>query len=168
MRSGEHLVSHFRDFDGAFYRRGLCRLRCGMVGVCFLVWCLGGQPSAPLEAVTLMHDVRGEARTERMASYEFRWAVGGVVQQPSRDAAFGGVLPMRIRMFDGRLSLDGGVVLASARVPAHGTAANFMTRAQLHVIGRFAVTYWHWSNASLGKQNPGADLVGVSVRLRPH
>ena len=138
-----------------------------MVGVCFLVWCLG-QPSVPFERVTFMHDIRGETRTERLASYEFRWAIGGLVQQRSRDAAFGGVLPLGIRMFNGRLSLDGGVVVASARVPGNGTAANFMTRAQLHVTSRFAITYWHWSNASLGESNPGADLVGASVRLRSH
>jgi Lipid A 3-O-deacylase (PagL) len=138
-----------------------------MFGVCLLAWCLG-QPSVPFERVTFMHDIRGETRTERIASYEFGWTVGGVVQQGSQDAAFGGVLPLGIRMFNGRLSLDGGVVLASAKVPGNGTAANFMTRAQLHVTSRFAVTYWHWSNASLGDSNPGADLVGASVRLRSH
>jgi Lipid A 3-O-deacylase (PagL) len=138
-----------------------------MMGVCFLVWCLG-QRAAPLERITFTHDIRNETRTERLASYEFHWAIGGVVQQQSRDAAFGGVLPLGISMFHGRLSLDGGVVLASARVPAHGTAANFMTRAQVHVTRRLAITYWHWSNASLADSNPGADFVGASVRLRSH
>jgi hypothetical protein len=145
----------------------LASLGRGMIGVCFLVWCLG-QPSVPFERVTFMHDIRGETRTERVASYEFRRTIGGLVQQRSRDAAFGGVLPLGISMFNGRLSLDGGVVLASARVPGNGTAANFMTRAQLHIASRFAITYWHWSNASLGDSNPGADLVGASVRLRSH
>ena len=75
---------------------------------------------------------------------------------------------MGIRLFNGRVSLEGGAVVASARVPANGTAANFMARAQLHVTSRFAITYWHWSNAHLGDKNPGADLVGASVRLRSH
>jgi Lipid A 3-O-deacylase (PagL) len=79
-----------------------------------------------------------------------------------------GALPVGIRLFNGRLSLEGGAVLASARVPANGTAANFMARAQLHVTSRIAITYWHWSNAHLGDKNPGADLVGASVRLRSH
>jgi hypothetical protein len=122
----------------------------------------------PFEYITFMHDTRGETRTERLASYEWRWTIGGLVQQHSRHAAFGGVLPLGIRISDGRLSLDGGVVLASARVPGNGTAANFMTRAQLHVTSRFAITYWHRSNASVGNSNPGAELVGASVRLRSH
>jgi hypothetical protein len=50
-----------------------------MVGVCPLVWCLG-QPSVPVEHVTFMHDIRGDTRTERLASYGFRWTIGGVVQ----------------------------------------------------------------------------------------
>jgi Lipid A 3-O-deacylase (PagL) len=145
----------------------LAPVRRGMMAVCFLVWCLG-QPSAPSERITFTHDIRGETRTERVASYEFRWTIGGFVQQHSRDAAFGGVLPLGIRMFDGHLLLDGGVVLASARVPGNGTAANFMTRAQLQVTRRFAITYWHWSNASLADSNPGAEFVGASVRLRSH
>jgi hypothetical protein len=136
-----------------------------MVSVCLLVWCLG-QRGAPFERITFTHDIRSETRTERVASYEFHWAIGGIVQQRSRDAAFGGVLPLRIRILHGRLSLDGGVVLASTSVPAHGTPANFMTRAQVHVTRRLAVTYWHWSNASLADRNPGADFVGASVRLR--
>lgn len=138
-----------------------------MVGVCLLVWCLG-QPAAPSERITFTNDIRGGTRNERVASYEFRWAIGGFVQQPSHNAVFGGVLPLAIRLFDGRLSLDGGVILASARVPAHGTAGNFMTRVQLQVTSRIALTYWHWSNASLSDRNPGADFVGASVRLRSH
>jgi hypothetical protein len=35
-----------------------------------------------------------------------------------------------------------------------------------HVSTRFAVTYWHWSNAGLSSSNPGVDAVGASVRLR--
>ena len=33
-------------------------------------------------------------------------------------------------------------------------AANFMTRAQVHVTRRLAITYWHWSNVSLADRNP--------------
>jgi hypothetical protein len=65
----------------------MTRARCrgGTLGVCFLVWCLG-QPAAPFERITVTRDIRGETRTERVASYEFRRAIGGFVQQPSHNS----------------------------------------------------------------------------------
>jgi hypothetical protein len=137
-----------------------------MFGVCFLVLCLGQGPETP-ERLTFSHDIRGETRTERIFSYERRWVIAGIVQQQgSPDAAFGGALPLRLNVFNGHVTLDAGVIVATADVPGTGTPANFMTRAQFHLSKRFAVTYWHWSNAGLSSRNPGVDVLGASVRLR--
>ena len=136
-----------------------------MFGVCFLVLCLGQSPQTS-ERVTFSHDIRGETRTERIFSYERRWLIAGFVQQGSPDAAFGGALPLRLNLFNGHVTLDAGVIVATADVPGTGTWANFMTRAQFHLSKRFAITYWHWSNGSLSDRNPGTDLLGASVRLR--
>jgi hypothetical protein len=75
-------------------------------------------------------------------------------------------LPLRINVLHGHLSIEGGAVLASAAVPRTGTHANFMERVQLRLTNWLALTYWHWSNASLGRRNPGVDALGVSVRFR--
>ena len=136
-----------------------------MFGVCFLVVCLGQSPQAP-ERLTFTHDIRGETRTERIYSYERRGVIAGFVQQGSTDAAFAGALPLRLTVFNGHVTMDGGVVVATANVPGTGTRANFMLRAQFHLSKRFAVTYWHWSNAHLSDRNPGVDVVGASVRLK--
>ena len=79
---------------------------------------------------------------------------------------FGGVLPLNIRLLGDRLTFTGGVVLASNRVPSAGTHANFMARLQLELTDRFALTYWHWSNAHLGRNNPSVDSIGVTMRVR--
>jgi hypothetical protein len=136
-----------------------------MLGVCFLLWCMGQGP-ATAERVSATNDIRDNTRTERIVAYERSWLIGGFVHQNSPDALFGGALPLNITAFHGRLSIDGGGVIASARVPISGTQANFMTRLQLHLTNRFALTYWHWSNAHISDSNPGMDAVGVSVRLR--
>ena len=57
-------------------------------------------------------------------------------------------------------------MLASDTVPAAGTHANFMARLQIELTDRFALTYWHWSNAHLGRHNPSVDSLGVTMRLR--
>ena len=136
-----------------------------MFGVCFLVLCLGQSPQTP-ERLGFSHDVRGETRTERIFSYERRWVIAGIVQQESPDAVFVGALPLRLSVFNGHVTLDGGVIVATANVPGTGTWANFTARAQVHLSKRFAVTYWHWSNGHLGTRNPGVDVLGASVRLR--
>jgi len=136
-----------------------------MFGVCFLVLCLGQSPQMS-ERLAFSHDIRGETRTERIFSYERRWVIAGIVQQASPDAAFAGALPLRLNVFNGLVTLDGGVIVATANVPGTGTWANFTARAQFHLSKRFAVTYWHWSNGSLGTRNPGVDVLGASVRLR--
>ncbi len=136
-----------------------------MFGVCFLVLCLGQSPQTP-DRLTFSHDVRGATRTERIFSYEHRWVIAGFVQQGSPDAAFGGALPLRLNVFNGHVTLDAGVIVASADVPGTGTQANFMTRAQFHLSRRVAVTYWHWSNGGLSSRNPGVDLFGASLQLR--
>lgn len=139
-----------------------------MLATCFLLWCLGQSPQS-VERVTFVHDVRNAARTERIFAYERRWIVAGfVLQEDSDDAVFGGALPLNVTLFHGRLSMDGGVIVASADVPGSGTQANFMARAQFHVTDRLAITYWHWSNGNLGHSNPGVDSLGASVRLRLH
>lgn len=137
-----------------------------MFGVCFLLVCLSQSPQTS-ERLTFSHDIRGETRTERIFSYERRWLIAGFVQQQGApDAPFGGALPLRLSAFNGHVTLDGGVIVATANVPGTGTRANFMTRAQFHLSRRFAVTYWHWSNAGLSSRNPGVDVLGASVRLR--
>jgi hypothetical protein len=114
-----------------------------MLATCFLLWCLGQSPH-PVQQVTFTHDVRNAARTERIFAYERRWLVAGLVlQEDSRDAVFGGALPLNVTLLHGRLSMDGGVVVASNDVPGRGTQANFMARAQFHLTDRLAVTYWH-------------------------
>jgi hypothetical protein len=55
------------------------------------------------------------------------------MQEHARDAIFAGVLPLDVALFHGRLSMDGGILIASADVPGTGTQANFMTRAQFHI-----------------------------------
>ena len=137
-----------------------------MIGSCLLMWCLG--QIAPLsERVTFMHDVRGSYVTEEMFAYEVPWALAGFVHQSGEtDAVFGGVLPVKVTVLNGYLSIEAGAIVASAAVPRTGTHANFMERAQLRLTNWLALTYWHWSNASLGRKNPGVDAVGVTVRLR--
>jgi Lipid A 3-O-deacylase (PagL) len=137
-----------------------------MFGVCLLVVCLGQRPLAS-ERLTFSHDVRGETRTERIVSYERRWVIAGFVQQQGApDAAFGGALPLHVNFFNGYITLDGGVIVATADVPGTGTRGNFMTRVQFQLSKRVAVTYWHWSNAGLSDRNPEVDVLGASVRLR--
>jgi hypothetical protein len=41
-----------------------------------------------------------------------------------------------------------------------------MARLQLQLTHRFAVTYWHWSNAHLGQHNPSVVSIGVTMRVR--
>jgi hypothetical protein len=136
-----------------------------MASACLLMWRLG-QSMAPSQGLTFMHDVRDGRVTERMFAYEVPWAIAGFVEQTgTSDAIFGGVLPLRINVLHGHLSIEGGAVLASAAVPRTGTDANFMERAQLRLTSRLAFAYWHWSNASLGRKNPGVDAVDVTVRL---
>ena len=69
-------------------------------------------------------------------------------------------------MLGDRLTFTGGVVVASKTVPLAGTHANFMARFQVPLTDRFALTYWHWSNAYLGQHNPGVDSIGVTLRVR--
>ena len=137
-----------------------------MFSACLLVWCLG-QSIAPADRATFASDVRHSNRNERIFGYEMSWLVAGaVVQDTAPDAVFAGVLPLSIRLLGDRLMFTGGVVLASDRVPAAGTHANFMARLQLELTDRFALTYWHWSNGHLGRHNPSVDSVGVTMRLR--
>jgi hypothetical protein len=137
-----------------------------MISACLLLWCLG-QPIAPADRATLATDVRHSNRTERLFGYELSWLVAGAVMQTTApDAVFAGVLPLNIRLLGDRLMFTGGAVLASDTVPAAGTHANFMARLQLELTDRFALTYWHWSNAHLGRHNPSVDSVGVTMRLR--
>jgi hypothetical protein len=98
-----------------------------MLGVCFLLWCVGQSPATG-ERVSATNDIRDSTRTERIVAYERSWLIGGFVHQNSPDGLFGGALPLNITAFHGRLSIDGGGVIASARVPISGTQANFMAR----------------------------------------
>jgi Lipid A 3-O-deacylase (PagL) len=137
-----------------------------MLGACLLMWCLG-QGAAPSERMTLMHDIHGGSRAERTVAYEFPWVIAGFIEQTeARNALFGGVLPVRLNVFNGYFSIESGAIVASAPVPGVGTRGNFMTRFQLRLTERLAVTYTHWSNASLGDRNPGVNSLGVSVRVR--
>lgn len=137
-----------------------------MMGICLLVWCLG-QGVTSAERITVTNDFRDPSRSERIFAYEFGSIVGGVVTQATAaDAVFGGWLPVQINFGHGRLVVEGGAIVASATVPAAGTHANFMARAQLRVTDRIALVYWHWSNGELGQRNPAVDSVGVTVRLR--
>ena len=116
-----------------------------------------------------MHDVHDGDRAERTFAYEFPWVIAGFIEQrTARNAVFGGVLPVRLNAFNGYLSIESGAIVASAPVPSVGTHGNFMTRVQLRLTERLAVTYTHWSNASLGDRNPGVNSLGVSVRVRTH
>lgn len=140
-----------------------------MAGIWFLVWCLGqGVPST--EGVTFTNGMRDPSRSERIFAYEFGSIVGGVVTQTTAaDGVFVGLLPLQLNLRRGRLVIEGGAIVASATVPAAGTHANFMARAQLRVTDRVAIVYWHWSNGELGDRNPAVDSLGVTVRLRqPH
>ena len=137
-----------------------------MLSACFVLWCLG-QSIAPAERATFASDVRHSDRDERIVGYEMSWLVAGAVMQSTApDAVFAGVLPLNIRSLGDRMLFTGGVVVASDRVPAAGTHANFMARLQLELTDRFALTYWHWSNAHLGANNPSVDSIGVTMRLR--
>lgn len=137
------------------------------MGICLFVWCLG-QGVVSAERVTVTSGIRYPARSERIFAYEFGSIVGGLVTQTTTtDAVFGGVLPLQINIPRGRLVIEGGIIVASATVPAGGgTHANFMARAQFRVTDRVAIVYWHWSNAEIGERNPALDSLGVTVRLR--
>jgi hypothetical protein len=127
-----------------------------MISACLLLWCLG-QPIAPADRATFATDVRHSNRTERIFGYELSWLVAGAVMQTTApDAVFAGVLPLNIRLLGDRFMFTGGAVLASDTVPAAGTHANFPARLQLELTDRFALTYWHWSNAHLGRHNPSS------------
>lgn len=137
-----------------------------MMGVCFLVWCLG-QGVPPAEGVTFTHDIRDSNRTERILVYESGAIVGGIVMQAATaDAMFAGLLPAQINIGRGRLLVEGGGMIASHDVPAAGTRANFIARANLRVTDRLAIVYWHFSNGELGDRNPAVDSVGITVKLR--
>lgn len=137
-----------------------------MFSACLLVWCLG-QSIAPSEGATFATDVRHSDRTERIYGYEMSWLVAGaVVQSTATEAVFAGALPVNVRLLGDRFTFAGGAVVASTRVPSRGTHANFMARLQLQLTDRFALTYWHWSNAHLGRHNPSVDSLGVTMRLR--
>ena len=137
-----------------------------MLSACILLWCTG-QSIAPGDRVTFTNDMMHNKRTERILAYEMSWLVGGVVAQtPAEDAVVAGVLPLNIRLLGDRLTFTGGAVVASKTVPLAGTRANFMARLQLPLTDRFALTYWHWSNAYLGQHNPSVDSIGVTLRVR--
>ncbi len=136
-----------------------------MMGACLLVWCLG-QAAMPAERITFTHEMLDRPTTERMVAYELPWIIAGFVQQTgTHNAMFGGVLPLTVDLFNGHLSLDGGVIVATKTVPRDGTHANFMTVARVPLTNRLAITYWHWSNANIGN-NPSVNALGVSLRLR--
>jgi Lipid A 3-O-deacylase (PagL) len=136
-----------------------------VLAVCFLLWCAGQQP-APAERVSFANDFRHSGRSERIIGYERNFFVFGAVEQTTAEnGVFAGALPLNIQFFPG-FSFAGGVIVASTPVPQMGTNANFMARLQLDVTRRFSVTYWHWSNAHLGRQNPSVDSIGVTMRLR--
>jgi hypothetical protein len=135
-----------------------------MGAVCVFLLCLG-HATAAFERVTLAHDVLNRATTERVVAYERRWMVAGFVDQlHAPNAVFGGVLPLRLSMK--RLTVEGGAVVASERVPVSGTRANFMALLQVGISRRITFTYWHWSNAHLGTWNPSVDAIGLSIRFR--
>jgi hypothetical protein len=98
---------------------------------------------------------------------EFPWLVAGFVQQnTTRNAVFGGVVPLTITLFKGAVSLEGGAILASADVPRNGTQFNYMAAARVRLTNRVALAYWHWSNTNVTGSNPSVNAFGVSVRLR--
>jgi hypothetical protein len=137
-----------------------------MLGICFLAFCLGQGSPEPSGRATFTHDIRNPSRTEQIVAYDNRWVVAGFVHQSAGDdAAFIGTLPLTVSMLGGRLSFDGGAILASSTVPRAGTHANFMARVQLRVTNRLDLAYWHWSNGNLGDHNPSVDAVGLSVRM---
>jgi Lipid A 3-O-deacylase (PagL) len=136
-----------------------------MITACMLLWCIG-QSIEPSDRVTFTNDMWHTNRTERILAYEMSWLVGGVVAQTTaEDAVFAGALPLNIRLLGDRLTFTGGAVIASTTVPFAGTHANFTARLQLPLTDRFALTYWHWSNAYLGQHNPSVDSIGVTVRV---
>lgn len=137
-----------------------------MLGICLLAWCLGQDRPAPSGHVTFTQDIRNRTRTEQIVAYDNPWVVAGFVHQSAGDeAAFVGTLPLTVTVFDGRLSFDGGAILASSTVPRSGTHANFMARMQLRLTDRLGLVYWHWSNGNIGEHNPSVDAVGISVRM---
>jgi Lipid A 3-O-deacylase (PagL) len=137
-----------------------------MMTACLLVWCLGG-PIERDHRVTFANDVRHSDRTERIFAYEFPWVVVGAVGQTTeRNAVFAGALPLNIQTFRGHLMFAGGMIAASAAVPADGTHANFVARVHIRIIDRVSVAYWHFSNGNLGRRNPSVDSLGVTIQLR--
>ena len=137
-----------------------------MLGICLLAWCLGqGSPEVSGHA-TFTHDIRNPRRTEQIFAYDNQWVVAGFVHQSAGDdAAFVGTLPLTMTTLGGRLSFEGGAILASSTVPRAGTHANFMARIQLRLTDRLGLAYWHWSNGNIGEHNPSVDAVGISVRM---
>jgi hypothetical protein len=137
-----------------------------MFAACLLIWCLGDRIDTP-QGFTFANDIRDNGRTERIVAYESQWLVlGGVEQTTERNAVFAGSLPLKINLFGNRLMIAGGAIAASASVPGAGTHANFLARAQIRILDRVSIAYWHFSNGNLGKRNPSVDSVGVTVQLR--
>ena len=137
-----------------------------MISACFLLWCLG-QSIAPADRASFASDVRHTDRTEQICPTRCPgWSPGLSRNRRRRCGVWRRPPELNIRLLGDRLMFTGGAVLASDTVPAAGTHANFMARLQLELTDRFALTYWHWSNAHLGRHNPSVDSIGVTMRLR--
>ncbi len=133
------------------------------MGVCVLVWCLG-QLSPSGGQVVLAHDIL--TSEDNVFAYELPWLVAGFVQQvDAENAVFGGVVPLKIDLFDHYLSLEGGALVASVPVPPKDTRGKFMAGARVRLSDRIGLMYWHWSNAALGGLHLSVNAVGLSIKV---
>jgi hypothetical protein len=130
-----------------------------MAPLCFAAWCLFGAPVPHETRVVVAQDAYAtDEQTDRLALVEAQGAFVGVVDGNGQ-AAIAGLWPLRVRYR--RLHVDGGVSLATRPVPVRGTHANWIARAEVRVVSRLTVAWFHLSNAQGGGRNPSIDALAV-------
>lgn len=139
-----------------------------MLHLCFVMWCLGADARPDHIRLMTTQDVYHNAGVEnRLVAVEGHWLIGGYIQEPdSRDAAFVGTIPLRVRLHS-RVSFDGGAIVGTGEMPRRGTLVNWLARVQVRLTDVVAFEILHVSNGGPRNiANPAIDSIGVSIRLK--
>jgi hypothetical protein len=139
-----------------------------MLNLCFMMWCLGAEARPDHIRLMTTQDVYHNAGiVNRLVAMEGYWLIGGYIHEPdSRDAAFVGTIPLRVRLHP-RVSFDGGAIVGTGEMPRRGTLVNWLARVQLRLTDVVAFEILHVSNGSPRNiANPAIDSIGVSFRLK--
>lgn len=115
--------------------------------------------------------VAQNAMEKNLETQRFVWAdVGPVlvsfvgINHGKPDAFAVATLPLRVWFW--RVHVEGGGWLGTERVPSFGTKANFAARLRIDLTRTLQLSWLHLSNASLGRNNPASDAIGLTWGLR--